>query len=608
MFLDKLLGKHKKKKNKKRRKKRSQEAHLRKLEARLQAEEMEQYEVEEVVLAAPAATVVSDEPAPVKRKNTQWKTFIRMTIVWLGLWTMLTAASLLGRNAWPDDETRMLAMAWEMWRDGLWKVPVLNGFADWGIPPLTLWLTQLLWHVTGANETTIRLIPPVFSALTAIVTVLVAKNLWPGRVDIARYVPLTLFGLLFWSLFSNIMLADMVVVFFVVMAMWSLTLAGIKKNLFAWPLLLLALMAGLFAGGLPVLWYVLPVAILAPAWADPDANIRLRAWYGKVFFVVIVALAVCVYWWWHTSGGQEPSWDAWLATWLLPQTATYFSTAMPWWGYLLLLPFAFLPWSAWPLVWMRFWHIRKEKTSRGLVFAMAWGIPMLALLCLVEPRQPHFMLPLFPAFALVITYLLFDDDLADSHEDSYLASMSLPVILLGGLLAVLPRLPQIEFLPQLLWQLPPWAGIAVALIGVALGWLPSQRIPVRMTNMAVMGVVAVTITTVVAGLQLNSIMSVDEVASKLLQAEQDGQPVAIVGEYHGQYHFAGRLTGRFEQLQPTTIIDWVNKNPDGLLLAYNETWQQQGRLIAPAPLYRGIQGNQAVMIWQVGSIGMMVAE
>jgi hypothetical protein len=74
----------------------------------------------------------------------------------------------------------------------------------------------------------------------------------------------------------------------------------------------------------------------------------------------------------------------------------------------------------------------------------------------VEPRQPHFMLPLFPAFALAITYLLFDDDLADKHEDSFMASMSLPVILLGGLLAVLPRLPQIEFLPQLLWQLPPW--------------------------------------------------------------------------------------------------------------------------------------------------------
>lgn len=605
MFLDKLLGKKpKKKRHKKRRRKRSAEDAA--LKAR--AAELEQFVVEEVELAAPAATIASEAYVPKKRKNTQWKTFVRMTATWMGLWAMLTAATLFGRDAWPDDETRLLGMAWEMWRDGFWQVSMLNGVADWGSPPLMLWITQFLWHITGVNEMAVRLIPPVFAALTAIMTILIARNLWPGRVDIARYVPLTLFGLVFWSLFTSILLADMVLVFFVVMAMWSLTLAGMKKNLLAWPALLAALAAGLMAGGLPILWYVLPVAILAPVWADEEANIKAGAWYGKLLLVVVAALAVSAYWWWQTSGGSVPSWQAWLSSWLLPQTASYFSTSMPWWGYLLLLPIVFLPWSVWPLVWMRLWHIRREKTSRGLVFVMVWGIPMLAMLCFLEPRQPHFLLPLFPAFALAITYLLFDDDLADTHEDSYFASMSLPVIMIGGLLAVLPRLTRIDFMPEWLWQLPPWVGIVLALIGVMLAWLPGSRISLRMTNMAVMGVMTIVIATLAAGWQLNEIMSVDKLAAELSRAEQEGRPVAVVGEYQGQYHFAARLQNRFDQLTAADVINWANKYPNGLLLAFNDQWQQQGNLTAPAPVYRGMHGNQTVMIWQVGTVGLSFSE
>jgi 4-amino-4-deoxy-L-arabinose transferase-like glycosyltransferase len=604
MFWDKLFGKQKPKK-KRRRRHRSRRSR----EARAQAATLEKFVVEEIELAAPAATVVSHSPRPKRQvKKSTWKPFVRTTTGWVGLWIMLTAATIYGRNTWPEDETRLLALAWEMWRDGNWLLPTQNGVADWNTPPLVLWLIQLIWQSTGINELAVRLIPPVFTAMTAIVLVLLARNLWPGRVDVARYAPLTLFGMVFWSLFTNILLVDMVVVFFVVMAMWSLTLAGCKNNPLAFPILSVALSLGILAGGLPILWYVLPVAILAPAWTGVDANIQVGRWYGGVLFSTAIALSVSVFWWLQASGGSEPAITVWLSGWLLPQAAYYFSTAMPWWGYLLFLPIVFLPWSVWPLAWLRLWHIRREKTNRGIKFVMAWGLPMLALLCLLEPRQPHFMLPLFPAFALAITYLLFDDDLADKHEDSLFVSMSFPVIVIGGLLAVLPKLPNIEFLPGWLWQLPPWVGMATAFIGVVLTWTPSQRIPVRMTNMAVISVMVVVIMNIVAGKLFDDEMRVDLVAAKLSEAEEQGRAIAIVGEYHGQYHFAGRLRNGIDQLQPNDVIGWANNYPDGLLLAPNDNWQSEGGLRAPAPLLTSGRGDRSIMMWEVGTIGIYIPE
>lgn len=604
MFWDKLFGK---KQPKKKRRRRHRSKHSR--AARAHAAALEQFVVEEIEVAAPAATVARSTRAPRRRvKKSTWKPFVRTTTGWVALWIMLTAASLYGRNAWPEDETRLLAMAWEMWRDGNWLLPTLNGAADWNTPPLVLWMIQFIWQSTGINELAVRLIPPVFTAMTAIVLVMLARNLWPGRVDIARYAPLTLFGMVFWSAFTNVLLVDMVVVFFVVMAMWSLTLAGCKQHPLAFPILSVALTLGILAGGLPILWYVLPVAVLAPAWTGEDANIQVGRWYGGVIFSTAVALSVSAYWWQLASGGSEPTMTAWLSGWLLPQAANYFSTAMPWWGYLLFIPIVFLPWSVWPLAWLRLWHIRQEKTNRGIKFVVAWGLPMLALLCLLEPRQPHFMLPLFPAFALAITYLLFDDDLAGKDEDSLSAGMSFPVIVIGGLLAVLPKLPSIEFLPGWLWQLPPWLGVVIALVGVVLAWTPSQRIPVRMTNMAVIGVMVVVMMNLVAGRLFDDEMRVDEISEELSSAEQQGRAIAIVGEYHGQYHFAGRLQNRIDHLQPQDVIAWANNYPDGLLLANNDSWQGEGGLRAPAPLLKSGRGSRSVMMWEVGTIGLYMPE
>ena len=72
--------------------------------------------------------------------------------VWTGLWIVVMAAAILTRPLLPVDETRYLAVAWEMWLGGDYLVPHLNGETYSHKPPLLFWLINLGWGVFGPCE------------------------------------------------------------------------------------------------------------------------------------------------------------------------------------------------------------------------------------------------------------------------------------------------------------------------------------------------------------------------------------------------------------------------------------------------------------------------
>ena len=79
-----------------------------------------------------------------------------------GLWLVVMAAGLALRPPLPVDETRYLAVAWEMWRDGNFLVPHLNGEAYSHKPPLLFWLINLGWGIFGLNDWWPRMVAPLF--------------------------------------------------------------------------------------------------------------------------------------------------------------------------------------------------------------------------------------------------------------------------------------------------------------------------------------------------------------------------------------------------------------------------------------------------------------
>ena len=61
------------------------------------------------------------------RKRNKMLVTDRTPWVWTGLWIVVMAAAVLTRPLMPVDETRYLAVAWEMWLGGDYLVPHLNG-------------------------------------------------------------------------------------------------------------------------------------------------------------------------------------------------------------------------------------------------------------------------------------------------------------------------------------------------------------------------------------------------------------------------------------------------------------------------------------------------
>ena len=72
--------------------------------------------------------------------------------VLLALWFALLLLSLLTRPLLPVDETRYLAVAWEMWQRGDFLVPFLNGAPYSDKPPLFFWLMHAGWWLFGVTE------------------------------------------------------------------------------------------------------------------------------------------------------------------------------------------------------------------------------------------------------------------------------------------------------------------------------------------------------------------------------------------------------------------------------------------------------------------------
>ena len=535
------------------------------------------------------------------RTPPRWWPMIQIAAATLSLLLIVVAAAFATRSAWPTDETRWLAMAWEMWSQGEWLAPRLNG-APAAVPPLFFWVVHLGWRIFGVVEWWARLVPALFMLGSLLLAARMAHLLWPGAGLHARYTPLALLGSFYWVVSATFLSADMLTVFFTLAAISALLWMWRARDLRVWPLLGFALGFGLLSSGSLIFLYVIPVALLAPMWARGTLSMPWKYWYADIFKSVFVALAI--YAAWAVPASKIMGVTAVFAPLLSPLTAhtlDLFAGTRPWWWYLFLLPWLAFPWALWPLPWLRFWHIRREPISNGLAFCMVWAVSVLTLFSFFETKQPQFLLPVVAAFILVAAWLLLDEE-HTSHDHSRLVStMIFPLILLGGLLAVLPNMARVPFLPEFLWQLSPFVGVSIVGVGVAVGWLPLPAIEMRVVNMAVTVVVLSTLALLASGWQFNMHYELNAAAQTLAKAEQQGVAVAHLGAYRGQYHFVGRLTKPLEVITPQQLELWVVGHPDGLVVSYQDSWQPRA-VPGMAPLYEQPYGNTHLRIWTAAAL------
>jgi 4-amino-4-deoxy-L-arabinose transferase-like glycosyltransferase len=487
----------------------------------------------------------------VKGKGAAW--------VWIvGAWALLTGLSLFLRPLMPVDETRYATVAWEMWTRGDFLVPHLNGLPYSDKPPLLFWLFHLGWRVFGVSEGWPRLVPPLFSLANLFLTSALARRLWPERPALAWTAPAVLVGLLPWSLFTGMMMFDMLVAFFVLLALLGLERAWRRGGVFPWVQAGAALGLGILAKGPVVLLAPLFTVALAPWWSGRWPE---RRWWLGALGAVVIAVAVALSWALPAAQSGGPAYgDALLFSQTEERMVNSFSHGRPWWWYLALLPVLLYPYSLWPPLWKAAGRLRLRAADLGTRLCLAWTIPGLVAFSFFSGKQPHYLLPLLPGCALLAARLL-EEPLPAPRRWHAMPAAAFLLLVAGGLAAWPLLLDRLRLLEWTGW-VSPVPGLVLGVAALVLLALVGRR-ETRPMTLTLFSLLLVAGFYATGSGVLRHAYDMGPISRHLAGVEREGRPIAYAGEYHGQFHFLGRLTRPFEVIPHGAEQVWLREHPQG---------------------------------------------
>jgi 4-amino-4-deoxy-L-arabinose transferase-like glycosyltransferase len=514
----------------------------------------------------------------------------------LALWLLVMLISLVTRPLLPVDETRYATVAWEMWLRGDFLVPRLNGEPYSHKPPLFFWLIHTGWWLFGVHEWVVRAIAPVVALLTLLATANLARKCWPGDIATARLAPWIVFGSIFFTGFFSWVQIDLLLVLFTVLAITGIVTAA-HGNRAGWLLTGVAIGLGVLAKGPVMLLQVMPVALLAPLWLDEWRRAATPhfwwSWYAGVVASVMVGAVIALAW---ALPAAEAGGDAYREAILWGQTANRmvqsFAHAHPVWWYLPWLAVLFAPWVLLPRLWSALRYSRPWR-DEGLRLCLVWLAGAFVLMSLVSGKQVKYLLPLLPAFALLLARVSSGADRGDGSYRPWLPAAALLVS--GCLFIVLPR--TLEQAPWINSVQPLWGGllVAAAIVMVVLRPVSVAQYPVRMTLFSVF-VVGV----IYAGIFRTAAPAYDvQAVSRVIAAAQAaGRQVASVARYHGQFGFAGRLQQALVQLDGDSALAWAARHPDDLLVVVTGKRPEQ----YPKAVFTQPYRSGYLAVWDGGTV------
>jgi 4-amino-4-deoxy-L-arabinose transferase-like glycosyltransferase len=508
------------------------------------------------------------------------------------LWLSLLLVTVLGRPLLPVDETRYVAVAWEMWQRGDFLVPHLNGEPYSHKPPLFFWLIQAGWWLFGINAWWPHCVGALASLAVLFLTTVLARQLWPADTTTARLVPWVLFAGIFWSLFYSWVQIDMLLVLASVLGMIGMVSAA-HGHPGGWLLTGVAIGLGVLTKGPVMLVFVLPAALLGPLWIDAPSRRPRLSWYGGIALSVFIG--ACIGLGWALPAAQAGG-EAYREALLWGQTAERlvqsFAHAHPWWWYLPWLPLLLLPWLLLPWLWPRL-VATLHTPDAGTRFCLCVIVPALVLLSLISGKQAKYLLPLLPAAALLITRTM--SGLAGQPVARRPWLLAASLLLAGAALTAVPSYP--GGAPWLTAIHPAW-GAGIMVVAVVLVWLGPLRADHYPPVLALCSVLVTGLFQ--AGVFHAGVPSYDlrQVSRLVAAARASGRPVANLARYHGQFHFYGRLTRPIIELPEGAALAWAQNHPDGLLIAYHGP-DQSG---FPAAEYTRPYRGGSLVVWTGASV------
>lgn len=487
------------------------------------------------------------------------------TLPALAVFGGLVLLAVLMRPLLAVDETRYFSVAWEMWRDGSFLVPHLNGETYSHKPPLLFWLINVVWYLFGTDSVVARLVAPAFGMLSIWLTVRLSRKLWPDDHGSARLAPWILATTGAFLLLSSLTTFDAMLSSATLLALTGILMARRSQDYRAWLVVGLGMAFGILAKGPVTLLHVLPVALLLPVWAERATRPALGRWYVGIALSLVTALAVVAVWLVPAlqAGGPEYQYDI-LWRQHAGRVVESFAHQRPFWFYLAVLPLLTWPWT-WSRRVLGSLTLKRMRGDEGLRFCIVWAVGALFLFSLSAGKQLHYLLPELPAVALLVARIGFGSRARSRGETigrPYIG-LVLPALVLAAGLAVSLGLSPALAEKDLLIPAKSVIGASAVLAGLSLLVL---RLHSRVASWALMAPALLLMAHLLADPVLHRAYDPSVIGRHLAAFESQGIAIAY-SDYDGEFTYAGRLTRPLGVLRDdAAVAAWTARHPGGAII------------------------------------------
>jgi 4-amino-4-deoxy-L-arabinose transferase-like glycosyltransferase len=296
-------------------------------------------------------------------------------------------------SLWNPDETRDAGIAAEMFRNGDYVVPTLNGEPFLEKPPLYYWTSAVIYTLTGrVSAGTTRLPAALYGIMGILFTFFIGRRLFNERVGL--FAASLLATSLQYFRMSHFAMMDVPLAALVAGALFFY-LKGSRVG-FA----IFATLAFFAKGFLGVL---LPGVVVS---LDLFCQKKWKEWITILGVGIIIFGALAGPWFWGLweRGGVD-----YLRVFLIDNHWTRFLSKSSdhsehfWFYYFVSFPIDFLPWSPFLVGPVRDLIRRPQKylESASLRFLLLWFCGLLLFFTVSSSKRSIYLLPLFPAASLL---------------------------------------------------------------------------------------------------------------------------------------------------------------------------------------------------------------
>ena len=478
------------------------------------------------------------------------------------LWLFFVVLLFIIRPITVIDETRYLGVAWEMWQQGSFIVPIKNGAFYSDKPPLLFWLMHFTWSIFGVNEFSARIIAPLFSLFSILLTYSIGKIIFfkdDYKSNIAVFI---LLGSLFWSFANTIVKFDSLVSFFVLLAIWSLLKIIFFSQKKYWCLFSMAICLGILAKG-PVLFiHIIPLAIIMPIILKKNVN----GWYLKLFLFTTLGIILSLIWLIPSTYLADSNYrnaifyDQHIGRIFSNENKKITFHHQPIWWYVLLIFVGFLPWIA-SRSFFKWSMIKNIDTNQK--FLIIWFLLPFIIFSLISAKQLFYLLPEFSALALLLASFIPDYHKIKAKSEFIVAIL---VLLFASFILLLPKLSGYYYIPPWVYNLPNWSFYSLLVIGLLFLFFNFFK-KNHLIVFVLFSLFFLIINHFIFYKMLHSDYDVSSVA-QVISAKEKNHTIVHIGPYHNQYHFFGRLAKPLIELNTNMAYNWAKKNPNQYMVIY----------------------------------------